>query len=126
MTVTTDKGEVKIAGNSSGNSRHGMMLKHSTIYRTDYFLVGTTDSYNDWYQAIGNIQCDGDCHEDIGALAQSCTTMEWSVSEGISAGFDLAGIELGSTTTVTVGGSRQTCDTKSDTASCRWTDQACQ
>lgn len=103
-----------------------MKLNHSSNYRTDYFLVGTTDSYNNWYQAIGNIGCNGDCHEDIGALAQSCTTSEWSVATAISTGFDMVGIQVGSTTTVTVGGSRQTCNTKSDTASCRWTDQNCQ
>jgi len=124
--VTMAKEEVHTAGNSSGNSPHGTTLKYSTIYRTDYFLVGTTNSYNDWYQAIGNIGCNGDCHEDVGALAQSCTTTEWAVSKDISTGFDLAGIQLGSTTTLTVGQARTTCNTKLDIASCRWTDQSCQ
>jgi hypothetical protein len=86
---------------------------------TDYFLVGTTQSFGDWHQPNGIINCEkgpGDtCHQDVQNATQSCTTYTWEVSDAISAKFgaeeDGIGAELGFTVPTTTGEDDQHCNT---------------
>ena len=93
---------------------------------TDYFLVGTTETYNDWYN-IASINCtdSSNCYINTAQLSQSCTTTTWSVSETISSEIDFEIAKIGFSISVTAGQSYQSCNGNTTTADCTWDDQQC-
>jgi hypothetical protein len=94
---------------------------------TDYFLVGTTVSYDNWYEAIGDINCsqNGTCAQAISQLQQTCKSTEWSVSETISTEFEFEIVKVGLSVTVTAGQTYQSCNGNTTMETCTWTDGGC-
>ncbi|MCJ1447500.1 MAG: hypothetical protein MMC23_008011 [Stictis urceolatum] len=102
---------------------------HSQHCWTDYYLVGTTDGYGDWYKAMGNIDCPdggGNCQQMIGKTDQQCKSFTWGISEEVNAGFEWEiGFKLGASFTSTQSWTKQTCNGDTNTNSCTWTDTGC-
>jgi hypothetical protein len=94
---------------------------------TDYFIVGTEEAYNNWYEAIGDIQCSGNgsCSQSISQLQQQCTTTTWSVSTTITTDFEFEIAKIGLAVTLTGGQSYMSCSANTTTETCTWTDSGC-
>lgn len=94
---------------------------------TEYFLVGTTDAYNQWYQANGNIDCppEGSCAKAVQKLSQTCTSFQWSVTESVSVEVDLELVKIGTSISSTQGQIYQSCNADTSTDTCTWTDGQC-
>lgn len=98
------------------------------MYSTDYFLVGTTAAYNDWY-TLGPVQCPpkGSCAQSSNSLHETCS------SNSIELGFALTGEweklvrgTFGIEGHFDYGHIWRTCDSKYTLDTCTWLDQGCQ
>ncbi len=98
------------------------------MYSTDYFLVGTTAQYNNWYN-VGPVQCPptGSCSSAVTKLAQTCTTNRFDASTTITGEWNtkLAGT-YGLQGSFGYGHDWTTCNTKGNLDTCIWTDNGCQ
>ncbi|KAL8712501.1 MAG: hypothetical protein Q9220_003349 [cf. Caloplaca sp. 1 TL-2023] len=97
---------------------------------TDYFLVGTTAAYQNWQNPTGPIACPptGSCSTQQGQLTQKCESNSIAVGVELEADFKnaIARIfELEVTISAEYTHVWQSCNTKSITDICLWSDGKC-
>jgi len=98
------------------------------MYSTDYFLVGTTAEYNDWY-TLGPVQCppSGTCAQATNSLHETCSLNSVEAGVGVTHEFETAVLgTFGIEGHFDYGQSWRVCDSKTTLDTCTWTDNGCQ
>ncbi|OBT42252.1 hypothetical protein VE00_07725 [Pseudogymnoascus sp. WSF 3629] len=119
------------SGVQSGNSVLTTLKTTNIKCWSEIFFVGTTDAYDQWNQVGDDVDCatTSTCLLSTQNMAQKCLSFTWSVTETASVAAAVAPLGVGVTITasvaVSVGGSYQACNSRTNVDSCTWTDTKC-